>query len=159
MIDWNDIRDVSEIRELPAGLPMRYAPDLFTEEEDVAFDDGHVYFHGSVYDQRLEIHDLLTHDRDLRGARTGLGRKAMDAIRPHFQTIVACQVGEDTAPVPEQPAFLFWRRMLVDGLIDAISIGYGDCVITRDNVGEEIRSCYGTFNPSDGLIDKYASSP
>lgn len=139
------------MRELPATLPMRYAPDLFDDEEDVAYDDGDVFFHGSVYGRSLEIHDLIANARDLRGARTGVGRKALQTVRDHFDHILACQVGEDTAPILEQPAFKFWRRMLIDGLVDGISIGYANCVVTRENFHEEAHSIYGSFIPADGL--------
>lgn len=144
---------MSKLRRLPASLPMRYAPDLFDDDEDVAYDDGRVFFHGSVYGQHLEIHDLIATDKALRGGRSGIGRLAMKAVRPHFDRITACQVGDDTAPIIDQAAFLFWRRMLVDGLVDGISIGYGGSVITRDNMHEEIATCYGTFVPTDGMVE------
>lgn len=142
---------MTDLRELPDSIPMRYAPDMFCDDEDVAYDDGNVFFHGSVFDDKLEIHDLIATTRALRGARSGIGRKAMETVRPHFDTIVACQVGDDESPIPEQPAFLFWRGMLVDGLVDAISVGYGDAVITRENIHDEIRTCYGSFVPSVGM--------
>jgi hypothetical protein len=147
----NDYADTDDLPPLPSELPMRYAPDLYHEDEDVAFDNGEIFFHGSVVGTRLDIHDLHANDRAMRGARSGIGRRAIAQVRPHFETIVARQVGDDISPVLEQPAFLFWRSMLVEGLIDGIAVGYSDEIVTRENLHEPIETCYGTFIPSDGL--------
>jgi hypothetical protein len=41
--------------------------------------------------------------------------------------------------------------MLVEGLVDGIAVGYSEHLVTRDNIHDEIETCYGTMVPSDGL--------
>ncbi len=135
----------------PETLPLRYDPEQFSDDEDVAYDDGNVWFHGSVTEGLLEIHDLVALDRSMRGARTGIGRAAMQALRPHFDRIVALQVGDDECHIARHPAFLFWRKMLAEGLVDGFAVGHAEHLVTRDNIHDEIVTCYGTMVPSDGL--------
>lgn len=135
----------------PESLPLRYDPEQFCEDDDVAYDDGDVWFHGTVTDNMLEIHDLVALDRSKQRARTGIGRAALQLLRPHFEQIVARQVGDDECHIASHPAFLFWRQMLVEGLVDGIAVGYSECLVTRANIHDEIETCYGTMVPSDGL--------
>jgi hypothetical protein len=142
----------------PESLPLRYAPEQFCDDDDVAYDDGNVWFHGTVTEGMLEIHDLVATDKSKQRARTGIGRAALQSLRPHFEEIVARQVGDDECHIARHPAFLFWRKMLVEGLIDGIAVGYAEDLITRENIHDEIATCYGTLVPSDGLDDCMARS-
>lgn len=135
----------------PESLPLRYDPEQFSDDDDVAYDDGNVWFHGTVTEGLLDIHDLVALDKAMRRARTGIGRAAMQALRPHFEQIVARQVGDDECHIARHPAFLFWRKMLAEGLIDGIAVGYSEHLVTRGNIHDEIETCYGTLVPSDGL--------
>lgn len=140
----------------PEYLPLGYDREQFFDDDDVAYDDGDVWFHGTVTGNMLEIHDLVAVDRCKRRARTGIGRFALQSLRPHFEQIVARQVGDDECHIASHPAFLFWRQMLVEGLVDGIAVGYSERLVTRDNIHDEIETCYGTMVPSDGLEGRLA---
>jgi hypothetical protein len=110
-------------------LPMEVYEDG-DDENDFAYDDGVVWFFGTVNDDRLVIHDLTVKDRGLRQARTGLGRLTCQKLRPHFNEIIASGVGEfiPDVPIEEQKPYLFWKAMLDEELIDGIIPMYGDIV-------------------------------
>lgn len=136
-------------------LPMTDEDDACCDEGDVVFDNGECWFYGTVEDDRLIIHDFTALDKELIRARSGVGRRACEALRPYFSEIVANGVGElpeEGGPFLEQPAFLFWRAMLVEGLVDAIIPTFHDRGIDRHNLREEHRTPLGVFVPADGLL-------
>jgi hypothetical protein len=110
-------------------LPMVTDPS-FDDENDVAFDDGEVYFFATVVRKRLVIHEFVAKEPGLQGARTGLGRKTCETIRPYFREIVASGVGDEIpgAPLEEQAAYLFWKAMLDEGLVDEVIPTYGPSI-------------------------------
>jgi hypothetical protein len=129
--------------------------DACCDEGDVVFDNGECWFYGSVEGGRLTIHDFTAIDETLVRARSGIGRRACEALRPYFNEIVANGVGEmpaDAGPYLEQPAFLFWRAMLVEGLVDSIIPTFHNGSIDRINISEEHRTPFGVFVPADGLM-------
>lgn len=143
----------------PETLPLRYDVDCQygeEDEDDVLFDNGEVWFHGTIIGNELHIHELVAKDRNKQKARTGVGRRAMEEIRPYFEIISPRQVATDLREQPDaeildHQAFLFWRAMLVDGLVDVISVGYDQHQITRDNLMEQQVGSLGTFIPGEGL--------
>lgn len=135
-------------------LPMTEDDDYCCDDGDVVFDNGECWFYGSVEGNRLVIHDFAAVDKKMIRGRSGIGRRACEAVRPYFSEIVASGVGEDpkhVGPYVEQPPFLFWRAMLVEGLIDMIIPTFHDRSIDRGNMDIEHRTPLGTFIPSEGL--------
>lgn len=135
---------------------LRYDPDASEDDEgDVLFDNGEVWFHGTVIGSTLHIHDLVAIDKNLQKARSGIGRRAMEQIRPLFDVISPRQVGTDleskATDLSEHTAFLFWRAMLVEGLVDLISIGYDKDQVTRENLWDEREAWFGRYIPGEGL--------
>lgn len=115
-------------------LPMVVSEDG-DDENDFDYIDDEVRFFGTVNDDRLVIHDLVALDRTKRGARSGIGRRLCERLRPYFSEIVASGVGEpfyeSRMPIPEQKPFLFWKSMLDEGLIDEI-IPFEGAVVRRE---------------------------
>lgn len=139
------------------SLPMTDEHAACVDEGDVVFDNGECWFYGTVEGDRLVIHDLIAVDKSMIRGRTGVGRRACEAIRPFFAEIVASGVGEDpehAGPLPMQPPFLFWRAMLVEGLVDAIIPTFHDRGIDRGNLFDEHVTSLGTFVPADGLEER-----
>jgi hypothetical protein len=136
------------------NLPMTDEDDACIDEGDVVFDNGECYFYGTVEGDRLVIHDFVATDKNLAGARTGVGRRACESLRPYFGEIVASGVGEDpnsVGPFIGQPPFLFWRAMLVEGLVDSIIPTFHDSSIDRGNLFAEHVTPLGIFVPGEGL--------
>lgn len=142
MQDWRD------------ALPMTEDDDACCDEGDVVFDNGECWFYGTVEGERLVIHDFAATDRTLAGGRTGIGRRACEMLRPYFAEIVASGVGDhpqDAGPYLTQRPFLFWRAMLLEGLVDSIIPTFHDRSIDIDNLFEEHHTPLGVFVPGDGI--------
>lgn len=140
----------------PENLPLRYDIEgtYGSDEEDVVFDNGEVFFFGSVYKGELHIHEFFALDKALQKARTGAGRRALEEVRPYFLSISPRQVATDLRENPgmtvlEHPAFLFWRAMLGEGLVDRISLGYDEHQVTRENISDRISGTLGDFVPGE----------
>lgn len=113
-------------------LPMRGSDD--GDENDFEFDDGAVWFFCTVDGNSLVIHDLAAIDPAMRRARSGLGRRTCERLRPYFGEIVAAGVGEPDEPLEQQKPFLFWKAMLDEGLVDEIRAGFHDRIYRREAV-------------------------
>src|SRR5690606_37378194 len=84
------------------------------------------------------IHDFYAHDKAKEGSRTGIGRAAISKFRDHFSKIVASGVGDPSrCPLYEDPAFLFWKKLMEEGRIDEIiAVGY-DVTFNKDHFDED----------------------
>ncbi len=89
--------------------PNAFELDHYGDEDDLFYDDGHVWCLCTVQGDRVVLHDFVT-----KAAERGRGhaRRALEAIRLEFDQVVANGVEDDS------PAEAFWRRMATEGLVD-----------------------------------------
>jgi hypothetical protein len=136
------------------ALPM----DWEIGDEHFRFDNGELWAVITVLDGAATIHEFYAHDEAMAGGRSGIGRRALELLRPHFAHVMAGGVGEPDTVDPEtgrrsyavQPSFLFWRGMLREGLVDEIDLMICGTRITRDMLAEEIVTLGGvTIDPAD----------
>jgi hypothetical protein len=155
----DDDRPVWETKwlgEMPdlTELPMDYQHG----DEHFRFDNGELWAVISVCDGAATIHEFYAHDQSLADARTGIGRRALELLRPHFTHVMAGGVGDPNVVDPEtgeksyavQPSFLFWRGMLRDGLVDEIDLMICGTSVTREMLGETFVTLTGvTVEPDE----------
>jgi hypothetical protein len=151
------------MRELPITQDH---PDV-TEPDDWFFNDGHVCMLMTVDGDVAVLHDVFALDPDKRAGRTGVGRKALTLLRESFREVVASGVGDpygaqtadDRPDYSAQPAFRFWRQMLREGLIDRIEFMICKTVMTRDDLGRQIRTGFCVVDPEPEDIGSELPGP
>ncbi len=117
-------------------MPVEFNEDAEPEDNDWLYNDGDVYAEFTAcMDGRAAIHVLEATDSDNHGARKGIGRKAIKAFREHFPHIIASGVGDGHIEgLLDNPAFLFWKKMLEEDLIDGIDLVGDKETLTRENI-------------------------
>jgi len=142
-------------------LPLTQDHPDVTEPEDWWYDDGDVCILMTVRDDVAILHDVVAKNPSEVAARTGIGRKAMARLRDHFREIVASGVGDPYAGsnYDQQPAFLFWRQMLREGLIDRISFIICGTEMTREELVRPVETMFCTVNPANEDIIERAARP
>jgi hypothetical protein len=138
-----------------AKLPITQDHPDVTEPNDWFFDDGHVAILMTIEGDVAVLHDVFAIDPEQREGRSGVGRRALGLLREGFREIVASGVGdpygddtEDSRPdYAVQPAFLFWRQMLREGLIDRIDFMICRTQMTRDDLTRQVRTGFCTIDP------------
>ena len=121
-------------------MPVEFNEDAEPEDNDWLYNDGDVYAEFTAcMDGRAAIHVLEAVDSDNHGARKGIGRKAIKAFREHFPYIIASGVGEGHLEgLLDNPAFLFWKKMLEEHQIDGIDLVGDNVTLTRENIDAKI---------------------
>lgn len=130
-------------------MPVEFNEDAEPEDNDWIYDDGDVYAEFTAcMDGRAAIHVLEATDSDNHGARKGIGRKAIKAFREHFPYIIASGVGDGhTEGLLDNPAFLFWKKMLEEDLIDGIDLVGDNETLTRENIDAKIEEIEANILP------------
>lgn len=132
-------------------LPITQDHPSVSDAEDWWYDDGLIGILMTVSDGVATLHDVIAHDEDRRGGRTGAGRAAMARLRPHYREIIASGVGDpyhsDTSNYADQAGFRFWRQMLREGLIDRISFIICGTEMTRDDLGRSVKTGFCVIEP------------
>lgn len=133
----------------PYGPKFSDDHDDLDGEDDFHFDDGLLHGLVTIVGRHLTIHDVEANDSTLHGARSGVGRKSLKALRSDFDEIFASGVlhpfGTASPREPDLKSLLFWVAMLREGLIDKMVLMNCSTEFTAADLGRPVETTFGTL--------------